>query len=368
ILFVFFSLGVVAAALRYKETFAPKYLMLGAASLALLGATKETWIITAVVWLLALLCTAIYLRLRKRSGEELRPRRKARQEMPPEQPRARRNNLFLYANAGLLFVVIWVLFYSSFFTNFPQGVYDSVRTYTFWLKTSGNANVYSWTKYLEWLGKSEMAALVLGTLGSMIALVRARNRFAVFTAFWSWGILAAYSLLPYKTPWLALNIVLPIGIMGGYAIGQNYEHWTARLKALVVLSGAFVFSCYQAVNLSFFRYDDDTEPYSYAHSKRDLLNLVNEINAIAAGNPAGKDIGISVMSPEHWPLPWYLRDYTHAGYWGKVVQTTEPIVIAHENQIAEVQRVLGDKYREYSIHELRPGNRLVLYLRKDLQP
>lgn len=368
ILFVFFSLGVVAAVLRYRETSAPKYLMLGAASLALLGATKETWIITAVVWLLALLCTAIYLRLRKKPVEEPRPRRKPRQEVPSEQPPVRRNNLWIYANAGLLFVVIWVLFYSSFFTNFPQGVYDSVRTYTFWLKTSSNANVYSWTKYLQWLGKSELPALALGALGSIIALMQARNRFAVFTAFWSWGILAAYSLVPYKTPWLALSIVLPFIMMAGFGLGEMYKHWNARSIPVVVLAGAFVFSCYQAVDLSFFRYDDDTEPYSYAHSKRDLLNLVNEINTIAAGSPAGKDIGIAVMSPEHWPLPWYLRDYNHAGYWGKVVETNDPIVIAHENQSTEVQRVLGAKYWQYSIHDLRPGNRLVLYLRKDVQP
>jgi len=36
---------------------------------------------------------------------------------------------------------------------------------------------------------------------------------------------------------------------------------------------------------------------SYAHTRRDFLNLVNEIQAIAAGNPAGKDIGISATIP-----------------------------------------------------------------------
>jgi hypothetical protein len=30
--------------------------------------------------------------------------------------------------------------------------------------------------------------------------------------------------------------------------------------------------------------------------------------------------------------------------------------------------MLGDKYRRYSSHDLRPGNRLVLYIRKDIQP
>ncbi len=61
--------------------------------------------------------------------------------------------------------------------------------------------------------------------------------------------------------------------------------------------------------------------------------------------PAKKEIGITVVSPEHWPLPWYLREYTHVGYWGHVVPTSEPIVIALQSQIAQVERQLGGRYR-----------------------
>ena len=70
-----------------------------------------------------------------------------------------------------------------------------------------------------------------------------------------------------------------------------------------------------------------------------------------------------MVSPEHWPLPWYLREYTHVGYFGHIVQTSEPIVIAHESQIAEVARQLGGKYRLFSTHALRPGNTLVMFVR-----
>jgi predicted membrane-bound mannosyltransferase len=191
----------------------------------------------------------------------------------------------------------------------------------------------------------------------------------VFTAFWSMGIFAAYSLVPYKTPWLQLSIVLPLILMAGYALGQMYEHWkTAGAIPVLLTVVAVGASAYQAIQISFLRYDDESMAYSYAHSRRDLLNLVNEIDRIAAGSAAGKNIGIVVMSPEHWPLPWYLRDYPNVGYWGKVVTTSEPIIIAHENQRLEVERLLGNKYRLYSVHDLRPGNRLFLYLRRDIQP
>lgn len=371
ILFIFFSLGAVAAVLRWKESGRPSYLLWASASVALLGTTKETWIITVVVWLLALGCTAVYMRLRTRFGSSIpdRKRRKGAALAEPVTPRQSRETLmWMCANATAVFITIWVVLYSSFFTNFPQGLYDSVLTYTYWFKTSGNANVYGWDKYLEWLSKAELPALVLGSVGTVIALIQARSRFAVFSAFWSLGILTAYSLVPYKTPWLALSIVLPFIIMSGYALDQLYQRKSLKIFAILLAVLAVGYSCYGAVELSFFRYDDETQPYSYAHSKRDLLNLVNEIETIAAGNPAGKQIGITIMSPEHWPLPWYLRDFPNAGYWGKVVQTDQPIVIVHENQKAEAEQMLGDKYRLFSQHDLRPGNRLLLYLRKDVQP
>jgi len=259
-----------------------------------------------------------------------------------------------------------VLFYSSFFTNFPQGVYDSIRTYGYWFKTSGSANIYGPTKYFDWIGLTEISTFALGFTGIVLAFILGRSRFAVFTGFWSIGILAAYCMVPYKTPWNALSFLLPFVLMAGYGLAQLHR-WIGDWVFLIVVA-AVAWSLFQAVDVSFNRYDDDSAGYSYAHTKRDFLNLVNEIDSIAAGNPAGKEIGITVMSPEHWPLPWYLRDYPRAGYYGKVIPTEEPIIVAHENQRADVERLLADKYRLFSSHDLRPGNRLYLYLRKDMQP
>jgi uncharacterized protein (TIGR03663 family) len=361
ILFVFFSLGVVLAWLRFRRTSEPRYLMLAAASAALLGATKETWVITVAVWLIALPCTWGWIKLRKRTPESVVP---ASKPVPLTSGRWQ-----LYVYAALVFATLWVLFYSSFFTNFPQGIIDSVRTYTYWFQTSHSAHEYGWTKYLEWLWQQEAPVMVLGGVGVLIALWQARSPFAVFSAFWSLGILAAYSLIDYKTPWCALNILLPAIIMAGYSLRDWYEAGSTRRWAsvLVIVVAAGV-SLYQAIDLNFYHYDDDSRAYVYAHTQRDFLKLVDEIDSIAAGQPAGTDIGIVVMSPEHWPLPWYLRNYKNAGFYGKVIETSEPILVVHETQVAEVETTLGAKYRLISSHDLRPGNRLYLYLRRDLQP
>ena len=368
ILFVFFSLGTIVAWLWYRSTGKPRYLMLASASAALLFTTKETWIITAAVWLIAIPCTIGYLRLRKRSYE-----------VPPWLPEPVAGSALgsarnLYLLAAAIFAAISILLYSSFFTN-PHGILDSVLTFTYWTKT-GQHGIYNkdWTTYFAWLWQEEAPILVLGATGTLVALVRARSYLMVFCAFWSLGIFAAYSLVPYKTPWLALSIILPLVIMAGYVIGEAYQPGLRAFTA-VIAGAAILFSLYQAIDVSFVNYDNDSScgeiqcyPYSYAHTNRDFLALVNEIEAIAAANPAKKNIGITVDSPEHWPLPWYLREYPNAGYPGHIVDTSEPIVIAHQSQVPEVTRRLGAKYRLFSTHVLRPGNTLAMFVRNDVHP
>ena len=357
ILFVFFTLGVIVAWLHYWEKREPLYLFLASASAALLCATKETWIITVAVWLIALACTEGYFRLRGRPAVE-RSLVNSESEL----------STHLWVTAAAIFVAIWVVFYSSFFTNFPKGVYDSIATFGPWFKTGEQSKwVAPWYTYFSWMLQAEAPVMILGLLGCIIAFVDARNRFAAFTAFWTLGMLSAYSLVPYKTPWLVLNIVLPLIIMAGYGLQQMFSPGLRAFTAAIA-GAAVAFSLYQAIDLSFFHYDDDTKTYVYAHTTRDFLSLVNEINSIAAGRPEGKNIDIDVMSTEHWPLYWYLRDYPHAAYPGRVEETNAPIVIALESQQLEVARLLDGRYRLYSRHELRPGNILYTYLRRDIQP
>src|SRR3954471_21316593 len=100
ILFVFFSLGVIVAWLWYRDTGKPRYLMLASASAAMLFATKETWIITAAVWLIAIPCTTTFLRLRDRQDE-----------IPPLMPERITSGTArkLYLQAVALFVAIAIL-------------------------------------------------------------------------------------------------------------------------------------------------------------------------------------------------------------------------------------------------------------------
>jgi predicted membrane-bound mannosyltransferase len=157
--------------------------------------------------------------------------------------------------------------------------------------------------------------------------------------------------------------------VAGYAVDAlskvKSRHARKILPAALAVP-ALVVGTFQMVSLNFFHYDDDRYPYVYAHTTREFLGLIDEIDRIARLTGKNEEINITMVSPEYWPLPWYLRKYEHVGYFARLVSTNEPIVIASEAQQAEIPAYLGDRYRQVGSFPLRPGVVLLLYVRNDI--
>jgi len=381
-LFVFFTLGVVVAALRYYESANPFYLLLASTQAALLFATKETAMISAGVLLIALGLTAL-LRLKTYTAAGLQTESRKQQthrtqkgsapaELPAE-PFARFGGALGVATWALaslvLFVFVYVLFYSSFSTN-VEGVRDSLKTFEIWAKTGKTDHVHEWYTYLSWLWHEEAPLLLLGALGALLAVARPRSRFYLFAALWATGIIAAYSLIPYKTPWLTLNLIVPLAIIAGFGVDVMYrrigDDLPQRIPVLALLLVALCICGYQMFQLNFHHYDDDQYIYPYAHTVREILPLVEEINHFAERAGTGKQTTINFTSPDYWPLPWYLRDYKRVGYGGRLVVNGEALVIGSGAQEQELEPLLGERYRRVGDYPLRPGVMLILYERRDL--
>jgi len=416
-LFVFFTLGIVVAAVRYYEDGHPLYLILLGASFGLLFATKETWIISIGVLIIALVSMLIYQRLR---GSGARGNR--RQTRRGVEPAGTMNEwaaqtllrlggpvtftISLVA-AAAIFLVLGVVFYSSFGKNW-KGVYDSLRTFDVWTRTGQTAHAKEqWTYLAKWLPFQEAPLLVLGAIGAVMVVIKPEKPFALFAALWAFGIIAAYSLVPYKTPWLMLNFIGPLALIGGYAVERVYrelnQNAISKSKSLlmavasaavlwVVVSGVMPNTAllyyqkkvnlktfipfYQTIDLNFWNYDNDNEyyVYIYAHTRRDLLSLVNQIDRVAKQTDKPADTGITIVSSEYWPLPWYFRDYQRVGYYGHMSASIEPFIIASENQRSEMEATFGSRYRllesglnTRGTYSLRPGVDLLLYVRRDVR-
>jgi uncharacterized protein (TIGR03663 family) len=396
-LFVFFTLGLVVAALKFYEQARLIYLILAAISAGLLFATKETAIISTGVLVIALVITPIYLSLMGASSQKRTKNKKRKAKATDENSAGTfvdrvggTKTLGVWiALALLVFIAVNVLFYSSFFTNYPKGVYDSLKTFQFWTKTGKEAHKHPKVTYFWWLLLQESPLLVLGAIGAAVSVLKPAKSFALFSALWAFGLIAAYSLIAYKTPWLALNFVLPLALCSGFALESFYQEfirkglsqrtrWLALAGILVVAIGplpglARIFDQvvqtdpwpglltavtqtevhgktfipgYQTIDLNFINYDNDNRyyVYVYAHTRRETLKLVDEINKIAERSHQGAGAGLTIVSPDYWPLPWYLRDYNRIGYYGRITPSNEPMILASSSQAAEVEATYGDRY------------------------
>ncbi|HKE57022.1 MAG TPA: flippase activity-associated protein Agl23 [Pyrinomonadaceae bacterium] len=401
-LFVFFTLAIVVAVLRFYETGSTVYLILAAVSTALLFATKETAFVSIITLLLAWLIAwrwsksppdlsrfartifGFPVAAKPRHVREKRRAKRDRRETPvPPSFLARlggRDRVILLAGYALaLFIVVNVIFYSSFFTNWP-GVGDAVSAMKVWAKT-GTSEFHGkpFDTYLSWLLQEETPIFLLAIVGAFIALNRRTNRFALFVAAWAFGILVAYSLIPYKTPWLVLSFVVPMAIVAGYAVESlidvSWRSWKAPLPALVIAGLALTFAGYQSLVLNFREYDNDRYPYVYTHSNRELLAMVHDIERI--GTRVGTtQLGVNVASPEYWPLPWYFRDNPKVGYTNTLASAYDPketqIVVARastnpgEDQVGQLRQLLGTAYQQVGTYRLRPGVDLAVFARSDL--
>jgi uncharacterized protein (TIGR03663 family) len=429
-LFVFFTLGIVVAAVKYFEDPHPVYLILAALAAGLLFATKETAIISVAVLVIALVLTIGYRMLWKEFHDGSRAKKKKKGGSDAKRDVDYRT--FVERAGGLSKLALWllvalgifmavnVLFYSSFFTNYPQGVYDSLKTFQFWTKTGQEAHKHPMATYFWWLLLEESPLLVLGTIGAVLAVLKPVRAFALFAALWAFGLIAAYSLIAYKTPWLSLSFIVPLALSSGNALEWLYEElgrsefsqrirglavavvlviaigpipglarifdqivapnpWPGLVKALdqAKVNPKTFIPGYQTVDLNFINYDNDDHyyVYVYAHTRRETLKLVEEINQLAQRTHQGSETGITIVSQDYWPLPWYLRDYNRVGYFGHMAPSTEPIIIARQDQAAEVQSTFGDRYQQIQsgfnpagTFPLRPGVDLLLYARRELRP
>jgi uncharacterized protein (TIGR03663 family) len=350
----------------------PIYLLLAAASLALTFATKETAFISFGTMLIAFIAIRVWLKIWR--GDE---QRWASRSETPELSAANFGKqvgdsvdaVFVVALCLLIFAYVGALFFSSFFT-YGEGVTGAFEAYAFWSKTGSKDHTQNgfWA-YFKWLLQLEAPLLVLGAIGAVIAFWKAKHRFAMFAALWAWGLLAAYTLIPYKTPWLAVNFILPLCIIGGYAIGE-----LARLKdsfgrkiAAFLATISVGTAAYQSIDLNFYSYDDNEKAYVYAHTVRDVYRLIYEVKRAAEISGEGKDASILIVAPEYWSLPWYFREYPGAAFYGSITpSTTAEIIIGSTEQAAELEREYGKHHSFAGTYTLRPGVELELFVRKDI--
>src|SRR5262249_57099064 len=108
--------------------------------------------------------------------------------------------------------------------------------------------------------------LVIGSLLAGIFIARRGTRFWLFVAAWTFGITLAYSIIGYKTPWLALSFLIPMALLSGHAAQRFYgaaRHLSLKVLWATALVTVLIFNVRLALAVNFDKYDDNDNRSGY---------------------------------------------------------------------------------------------------------
>jgi hypothetical protein len=238
---------------------------------------------------------------------------------PPRIPMRASRLLAMATTCAVAFIFVVLLFFSWGFTDW-HGPVDLLRAFVRVQHRAGGEGhqkpFWYFAQLLSdgWGGKIFLVAAALGAGRAW----RARG-FDRAVVVWLVAVFLMHSFIPYKTPWLALSIWLPLSILAAIFLSPPLR---------VLLSSAPVAVASLAVDLAvlalvlfllarddrkwvYRRAADENNPYVYSHTTEDVQNLPLFIERYWPHH----DAVIAVIAEDAWPMPWYLRRFPRVGYW-----------------------------------------------------
>ncbi|MBI4200646.1 MAG: TIGR03663 family protein [Chloroflexi bacterium] len=119
------------------------------------------------------------------------------------------------------FATVWVLLYTSFFTNFWGGLASGLwQSVGYWVVQQDVARGgQPWYYYLVVGLNYEFLPLLMGLVAMGFYLKRG-DEFSRFLVFWAVGSFAFYTYAAEKMPWLLVNVALPFIVLAGKFLGD----------------------------------------------------------------------------------------------------------------------------------------------------
>jgi predicted membrane-bound mannosyltransferase len=227
-----------------------------------------------------------------------------------------------------------------------------------------------------WSEAMVMAAALIGGFSSFTTKVKSRKEAAFIRFVMLFTLIATivFSLIPYKTPWNIIPFYLGMLILAGsgisFVLDSCPKMWLKSTAMVIIILGIFHLG-WQSWRANFKYYADPQNPYVYAQTSTDFLNLVQRTKDIAKIHPEHKHMLIKVIADPHqmWPLPWYLREFEKVGYWteakkaGKIQGT--PVIISSVEQTQNLLPLIKDQYLS-EFYGLRHEVLLSIHIRLDL--
>jgi len=285
------------------------------------------------------------------------------------------------ADTLIVGLLLLAFFYSGGFLNPAPGgrlIKNFFMAFAVWSKTGvqGTDHVKTCYYWLQLMLRYEWPVL-LGVLWSARALWPRMNRMARFLAIYGCGVLVAYSIVPYKTPWCIISIIWPFFFLFGCAVDSSIRFleerrlpslvaWLPGLAAVALLTASLGAS----IQLNYIRPTDPCEQqlplpsrlkniiplpwqpafilpsYVYVQTTNDYFKLTNPLDALVALDPTALHMPAHIILSSYHPLPWVLGNFTAVGYYEKDLPPVMDagFILVEEDRVAKVEEQLTGSY------------------------
>ena len=280
-------------------------------------------------------------------------------------PRGKFPALKLVAIAFFVFIFVTILLFTWFGRNWSvfSDLLHAVPSFT--ARAGGEGHEKPFDYYFHLLDPMFVLFIVAaaGVYAAICDAVSCTRKPPLLLVIYGLVIFLIYSAIPYKTPWLALNLWLPLSLACGLGVAAFWEHIKhATGRWVAGIAGAFLLGALgmQTKSLAFDHPADETNPFAYAHTGEDLLGLPPRLKDLVTLNNLTQP-RIAVIAADAWPLPWYLRKFSNVGYW-QPGQETGPadFFITIGDLPDKLKAQLKDFRPEY--FGVRPGLLMVLWV------
>lgn len=153
-------------------------------------------------------------------------------------------NARLWITTAGVFVVVFVFFFTTMFSNPAGFLSGAVGGLVYWLaQQEVKRGGQPWYYYLVLLPLYEYLVVAFAVPGVFYFLFR-RRPFASFLIYWLAGALILYSWAGEKMPWLVLQLGLPLVLLASLALAHmvNADHWRDGVRDRLWLVGTAVVS------------------------------------------------------------------------------------------------------------------------------
>ena len=221
--------------------------------------------------------------------------------------------------AGAVFVVATILLFTAFGQN-GSALTDLLHAMPrFAARAGGEGHAKPFGYYFQILDPLFIYFLVAvaGVFAALSDGVNGTRKISLPLLVYAVLTTGIYSVIPYKQPWLALNLWLPIALLCGLGvegIWRQINNATGRWIFGVAAAALLVSMLQQTKVFVFDKPVDEKNLFAYAHTSEDVLGLPGKISELAAAKNLTAP-RIAVVAADAWPLPWYLRKFPHTGFW-----------------------------------------------------